>query len=116
MKSFLAWLMLACVFAGLNVRVLASFTSHAEVSSKAAHACCSEHQDPSGPEEHHPDDGCPQNHHHHSSCCSQCVAFAFENHQDCKVGILGSSYSGVQDDRAILPEAPVLGSEKPPLI
>jgi len=116
MKSILICLMLACVFAGLNARVFASLTSHAEVCAKAAHVCCDEHQDPSGPGEHHPNDGCPQDHHHHGSCCSQGVAFAFENHPECKVGILESSYSGVQEERTIPPEAPELGSEKPPLI
>jgi hypothetical protein len=44
------------------------------------------------------------------------VAFAFENHLECKFGILRSSYSGVQEERMIQPEAPELGSEKPPLI
>jgi len=116
MKLFLTWLMVACVFAGLNVRVLASLTSEVGVCTQAAHACCGEHQDPSGPEQHHPDDGCPQDHHQHSSCCSQGLTFAFENHQECKLGILRFSYLGVRDDSAIPPDAPTLGSEKPPLI
>jgi hypothetical protein len=80
-------------------------------------SCCQDHHDTPAPAEHHHDgDDCPTDHHHHFGCCVQAQPLTIQNDLICRLGIPGSSLLSVRDESEVLPEAPVLGSEKPPLI
>lgn len=117
MRPLLTWLMVICTLAGLNARVLAADASRVAVCVKSADTCCQDHHDAPAPEEHHHDgDDCPTDHHHHFGCCSLAQPLTVENNLNGRLGIPGSSLLGVLHESEVPPEAPVLGSEKPPLI
>ena len=117
MRLLLTWLMVICTLAGLNARVLADEVGRVAVCAQSTDTCCQDHHDAPGPEKHHHDgDDCPLDHHHHFGCCSQALPLTVENNLICRLGIPGSSLLSVLHEGEVPPEAPVLGSEKPPLI
>jgi hypothetical protein len=109
--------MVICTLAGLNARVLAADSGRIAVCVPAADSCCQDHHDAPATENHHHDgDDCPMDHHHHAGCCAQAQPLTVENHFNRSTGIPGSSLLGIVHESELPPEAPVLGSEKPPLI
>ena len=117
MRLLFTWLMVICTLAGLNARVLAADIGRIPVCAQSVDSCCQDHHDAPAPAEHHHDgDGCPIDHHHHFGCCAQAQPLTVENHLDRKLGVPVSSLLGVLHESEIPPDAPFLGSEKPPLI
>ncbi len=117
MRLLVTWLMVICTLAGLNARVLAADAGRFAVCAPAAESCGHDHHHAPAPEEHHHDgDDCPMDHHHHSDCCAQAQPLTVENHPNRLLGIPDSSLLGFLRESEVAPEAPVLGSEKPPLI
>lgn len=119
MRIFLTGWIVLCVLAGLNVRVLAAGADHAgfccgsaEISCAPDHCVC-----PSG---EHPveDGGCPggEHRHHHHACCSYLSPVAVEEMGTSAPAVFGSKILGIRPEGEIAPDAPFLGSEKPPLI
>lgn len=117
MKSILTWLMVFCVLAGLNARVLADDAVRSG-GCTPTETCCESTGDDGKPADH-PDDGdddCPLEHHHHHDCCSQTLPMAADNAIPGAGGVPGSPLLGLRPEGDVLPEGPFLGSEKPPLI
>jgi len=110
------------VFAGLNLRVLASDHAHPPKTGQD----CSDHHDHHHPAEdlHSPhSDDCPtggkhdgEGHHHHHGCCSPAQPLTIENDHLRQPYLPDSSLVGVRHDCEVPPDEPFLGSEKPPLI
>ncbi len=117
MSLLVTWLMVICTLAGLNARVLAANSGRVAVFAQSVDSCCHDHHDAPAPEEHHhDDDDCPMDHHHHAGCCAQAQPLTVENNFNRSLGIPGFSLLDVVYESELPPEAPVLGSEKPPLI
>ncbi len=116
MRLLLTGLIALCVLAGLNVRLLAESVDTAAICHDAAHNCCESVPDPCA--ELH-DESCPSgdhHHHQHHACCLHAMPLTQEEPPSCRLGVLGVTLSGIQDDGETAPEEPFLGSEKPPLI
>jgi hypothetical protein len=116
MKFILTWLMVFCVLAGLNARVLADHAVRSGGCSPSE-TCCESTQDGEKPADHQDDgDDCPLEHHHHHDCCSQTLPLAVDNTIPGASHVPGSSLLGLRPEGDVPPEGPFLGSEKPPLI
>jgi hypothetical protein len=116
MKAILAWIMVICVMAGLNARVLATNASHAGTCTQAEVVCCDHSHEESPADCQHDGEKCPKDHHHHHGCCSVAQPLAVGNDHFFPLSLLDSSLLGVRPEGDALPEEPFLSSEKPPLI
>ena len=109
--------MVICVLVGLASRGVARQGDFVKFCAQSVDSCCQDPHGSSGPvESHHDGDGCPSNHHHHLGCCSQALPLALENDLIYRLESPGSSLLSVLHESEVPPEAPILGSEKPPLI
>lgn len=117
MRSLLTWLMVFCVMAGLNARVLGAGTPHVATCSHVEEVCCDHSHEPACEDRHNDGEKCPQEHHHHHyGCCHNSQPLTVENDHFRQPAFFGSSLPGIRHDGEIAPEEPFLGSEKPPLI
>jgi hypothetical protein len=109
--------MVFCVLAGIGSRVLAIDADRANACPQAAEASCHHDCAGAGQDDHHQDgDKCPPDHHHHFGSCSHALPLSVESEFICRLGVPGSSLSGVRHEGEVPPEEPFLASEKPPLI
>ena len=116
MRVLLTWMMVLCVLAGINSRVLAADGSCVVCFDKVED-CCNEA--PSASRQNSPDpegQKCPVDHQHHRGCCSHTMPLAAVNPSVCRFGISRSSLTAVRHESEVAPDGPFLGSEKPPLI
>lgn len=116
MKSLLAWIMVICVMAGLNARVLASGVTHAGTCTHAEEVCCDHSHERSSGDCQHEGEKCPKDHHHHHGCCSAAQPLTVGSDHFFRPGLLDSLLLGVLHEGDTRPEEPFLSSEKPPLI
>jgi hypothetical protein len=116
MRFLLTLIMTLGMFAGLNAGVLALDCGSDDSCRDVAESCCVEVHDTSvSRESHHEGDGCPVEHHHHY-CCSHGLMLGIEGQVFDRLGAAESVILQLRPEADVLPEAPFLGSEKPPLI
>ncbi|MEO7099819.1 MAG: hypothetical protein ABI162_10695 [Luteolibacter sp.] len=116
MRSFLTWLMVFGVLAGLNLRALSADGS-CIVCFVNVENCCK--NAPSTSQEKSQDSDSkksPADHEHHHGCCSHVLPLAAMNESNCKFGIPTSFLLVARHESEVAPDGPFLGSEKPPLI
>ena len=117
MRAVLTWLMVFCVLAGIHSRVLSSDAEGPDTCSLSVSECCPDVCEAGGPDEtHHDGDNCPPDHHHHPGCCFHAMPLTVESDLTCRLGVPGSSLTGIRHEGDVPPEEPFLSSEKPPLI
>lgn len=121
-RSFLTYLMLLGVFAGLGIRAVGN-PIHQEgpvclncVENPADHDCNGGDSSSSG-EKHCPE--CPSepndHHHHKGSCCAAGVLFLSE-YSPIRLAPLNESRALIAGSEDLLPDSPLLSEDKPPLI
>jgi hypothetical protein len=118
MRGILAWVMVVCVFAGLNSRITANVCNDPADCGHAVDVCCqgSPHAGQPLGGTHHDGDDCPMDHHHHHSCCSHAFVLGLDPQLPCRFGVSDSARAGFRHQGEAPPDGPFLASEKPPLI
>jgi hypothetical protein len=116
MHSFLKWLMVFCVMAGVSARAVTADAGRLIACSQVSDHCCGDHHSEIPEKDHHDDSSCPLGDHHHHHCCSSAQPLAMESLLTCRLSVPQSLLIGIRHESEIAPEEPFLGSEKPPLI
>ena len=117
MRFLATWLMVLCVLAGLNSRLMASSCNDATRCEHRMDLCCDDGAQACQPvDSHRPGDKCPPDHHHHHTCCSHVVALGLDQKAPCHLGTPVSALETMRHQGDRPPDEPFLGSEKPPLI
>lgn len=118
MRLWLTWLLALGVFAGLHARVLAS--DPCETLARSHHHCHGEendshpcHEEP-GDSDH--DKQCPAEHHHHHGCVCPVMPLIPNSEPQVRLGCHSSRLGRCVEERQRIPEGPVLGMDKPPLV
>jgi hypothetical protein len=112
MNLLFSWLMVFCVMAGLNVRVIGADHSHLEQHPASMEGCCGHEKPPAEPhDDGHHDGDC---HHHH--CCVQAQPMNMESDHFKRFANPDSRRLALRHEGESPPEEPFLSSEKPPLI
>jgi hypothetical protein len=112
MNLFFSWVMVFCVMAGLNVRVIGADHSHLKPQHMSVDTCCGHEKPPAHPHDDGQHDG--DCHHHH--CCVQAQPMTLESDHLKRFANPDSQRLAFRHEGEISPEEPFLGSEKPPLI
>lgn len=117
MHRLLAWLLILGVLAGFGTRLLSQAGAF-HVDVVVVDDCCHGHGDsPSEPaDEDHGTDCPPGPHHHHhlGSCCGGLLAT--EEPEVCRLGVVPGLRTNWRHLDEAMPDGPVLGMDKPPLI
>lgn len=112
MRSFLTWLLVFGVLAGLNARVLAADGPRIPVCAHVEHDCgTDEGHDHGDSHEKH----CPLEHHHHSGCC-QNLPLTTASDLALRLSVTESALPVFWHEGEIPPDGPSIGLDKPPLI
>ncbi len=113
MRNLFIWLLALGIIAGLHARVLAEDPCEimAECHEHSHDAPC--HGDPCDSDH---DGKCPAEHHHHQGCVCPVMPLIPNTDSQMQLGCASSTLSRRIEQRRRIPEGPVLGMDKPPLV
>lgn len=113
-RSWLSWLLVFGVIAGLGGRVLA--LDHVHAKKEVAECCGHSHDDGSQDDSDHGPDCPPGPHEHPTHACCHPAPLTGSEIQQWSMVPPGASWIGVAWSTALPPDEPVFALDKPPLI